>query len=307
MAIRAVSVLLPARRLRPYKPSPRSSALRRLSTLRNVPVLYPTVDVCPSPSCDCTPTPAGLDINYKLPLAGTKPPYAQHIVICTGRDDWSSRIEDEEGPNLAKELKTLLGPKGQFHNPNHPILITNASFLTTAPSREHLASAYLFPSFQHVPHIDLSPSVLSHFVRSAILANPPQSLQPPTKPTLTHPIILICGHGGRDQRCGILGPLLQAEFRRALERSSSQSDVASQVALVSHIGGHKFAGNVIVYLPPGFRVDGEVAPLAGQGVWYGRVEPRHVEGIVAETVGRGRVVKELVRGWTEWGIRGAGK
>ena len=36
--------------------------------------------------------------------------------------------------------------------------------------------------------------------------------------------------------------------------------------------------------------------LQGMGIWYGRVEPRHVEGIVAETVRGGRVVGELFRG-----------
>ena len=39
-----------------------------------------------------------------------------HIVVHTGRDDWASRIEeDEEKPNIAKELKALLGPKGKFY------------------------------------------------------------------------------------------------------------------------------------------------------------------------------------------------
>jgi hypothetical protein len=33
---------------------------------------------------------------------------------------------------------------------------------------------------------------------------------------------------------------------------------------VSHVGGHKFAGNVIVYSP------------SGTGVWYGRVFPEKV-------------------------------
>ncbi|MCJ1416249.1 hypothetical protein MMC32_002584 [Xylographa parallela] len=284
-----------------------ASILRRLSRLRNnipIPIPYPTTAICPSPTCSCAPTPPGLDINHTLPLAGTKPPYAQHIVVCTEREDWASRIEDEDGPNLAKGLKDLLGPRGEFYDPNHPILITNASFPTTAPG----ASAYLFPSFQHVPHIDLTPSGLAHFVRSALLADDPLPAPPPlTTHALTAPIILICGHGGRDQRCGVLGPLLQTEFRRALAKSGPRSEGEAQVALVSHIGGHKFAGNVIVYLPPGFRVEGrEAPPLAGQGVWYGRVEPRHVEGIVAETVGRGRVVGEMVRGWTEWTREGPG-
>ncbi|KLJ06659.1 hypothetical protein EMPG_17845 [Blastomyces silverae] len=35
--------------------------------------------------------------------------------------------------------------------------------------------------------------------------------------------------------------------------------------------------------------------LAGKGIWYGRVEPRHVEGIVEETVLGGRVISEHFR------------
>jgi hypothetical protein len=29
-------------------------------------------------------------------------------------------------------------------------------------------------------------------------------------------VVLVCGHGGRDVRCGIYGPLLRAEFERLL-------------------------------------------------------------------------------------------
>ncbi|PKS05287.1 hypothetical protein jhhlp_008659 [Lomentospora prolificans] len=147
-------------------------------------------------------------------------------------------------------------------------------------------------------------------------------------------MILICGHGGRDLRCGVLGPLLRDEFRRVLSRHDGisladthpsdpartttpedtrlqrASDVAAaggthftaRVGLISHIGGHKFAGNVIVYVPPHATVADEVFgarrrhPLAGCGVWYGRVEPSHVEGIVRETVVNGNVILEHFRG-----------
>lgn len=57
-----------------------------------------------------------MGIDHEKPLSGTTPPYRQHVVICTGRDDWASRIEKEEGPNLAKGLKELVGPKGEFHD-----------------------------------------------------------------------------------------------------------------------------------------------------------------------------------------------
>ena len=72
--------------------------------------------------------------------------------------------------------------------------------------------------------------------------------------------------------------------------------------MISHIGGHIFAGNVILYIPPSARLKGgEPHPLRGMGIWYGRVEPKHVEGIIAETLGEGRVVMDLFRGGVEKG------
>lgn len=135
------------------------------------------------------------------------------------------------------------------------------------------------------------------------------------------PTILICGHNSRDSRCGILGPLLHAEFSSYVdgrtrlpaddERSTghrfhglqSVSPIRhTKVALTSHIGGHAFAGNVVIYLPKWFKMaSGKVSPLAGKGIWYGRVEPRHVWGIMEETVQRGRVIEELLRGIHEPG------
>jgi (2Fe-2S) ferredoxin len=151
---------------------------------------------------------------------------------------------------------------------------------------------------------------------------------------VTEVVVLICGHGGRDQRCGLYGPLLREAFEERLpeqgvevlrgpvevevaeegeaaevEGQAAEGEVAeteeeatgmkyaARVGLVSHIGGHKFAGNVIIYLPPGLKTeDGQANPLAGHGIWYGRVEPRHVEGIVGETILKGRVIEELFRG-----------
>lgn len=98
-----------------------------------------------------------------------------------------------------------------------------------------------------------------------------------------------------------MGPLLESEFRRVLgdkgfSTGSDRVDGASHanVGLISHIGGHKYAGNVIIYLPP--SAGNEMGSLSGKGIWYGRVEPRHVEGIVEETILGGRVISDLFRG-----------
>lgn len=76
------------------------------------------------------------------------------------------------------------------------------------------------------------------------------------------------------------------------------------LAMISHVGGHAFAGNVIVYIPPdhpieanqGSGVDHLISPMAGMGIWYGRVEPKHVHGLLAATIGKGNIIGELWRG-----------
>ena len=124
-------------------------------------------------------------------------------------------------------------------------------------------------------------------------------------------LVLICGHGGRDARCGTMGPILKQEFEEKLQRQNvallhdppvaeaveANVDVkgytpTARVGLISHVGGHKWAGNVIIYIPPSFSGN----PLSGKGIWYGRVAPEHVEGIVAKTVLDGKVIKDLFRG-----------
>ena len=193
------------------------------------------------------------------------------------------------------------------------------------------ASAFLLPSFQYVPSIPTDDSSVETFVKGFVLPSRLHAQhdvltrkqkeillrQPENQKRfigarkVSEILVLICGHGQRDQRCGVLGPLLQAEFENKLARQNvqvlkeppvmdaveidteaQQYQPAARVGLISHIGGHKFAGNVIVYIPPSFKGNA----LAGKGIWYGRVEPRHVEGIVAETLLNGKVIKELLRG-----------
>ena len=135
--------------------------------------------------------------------------------------------------------------------------------------------------------------------------------------------ILVCGHNSRDKRCSILGHLLQDAFRAHLLKHMNDGEVAkgavslnqeeptyrwpdrsdaggADVGLTSHIGGHAWAGNVIAYFSPGYRLpNGELSPLsplADKGVWYGRVQPKHVEGIMNEIVKHGRVIEELLSG-----------
>ncbi|KAK0635653.1 Sucraseferredoxin-like protein [Bombardia bombarda] len=190
-------------------------------------------------------------------------------------------------------------------------------------SVEALVKGYLLPEKLHAMHDGLSPIHKDRLLRKPAY----QSLLYGVR-DVKDVLVLICGHGGRDQRCGIYGPLLRDEFEARLPEmgvdvltgpveieeappnslpiTSANADAAAsgggwsssaRVGLISHIGGHKFAGNVIIYLPPHQKTgEGAPHPLAGHGIWYGRVEPKHVEGIVSETILKGNVISELFRG-----------
>lgn len=107
-------------------------------------------------------------------------------------------------------------------------------------------------------------------------------------------LILLCSHRRRDARCGISAPLLAKEFERHLRPLGLWRDMTDsraggvKVLFISHVGGHKYAANVIVYRRRGDE--------AAQGIWLARVRLAHVQGIVRHTVLEGRVCgSELVR------------
>lgn len=204
------------------------------------------------------------------------------------------------------------------------------------------SSAYLFPSFKYIPHLprvsfEHVDALAKGYVLPEKLHSAHDGLSPIHRDRLTRSeayqnllvgvqdvqdvVVLICGHGGRDARCGIIGPILRDEFEtklasegfdvlqgpvevgshgiEAIEGDSSpkERNLSARVGLISHIGGHKFAGNIIIYIPPTMKTaTGEKHPLAGHGIWYGRVEPQNVEGLVSETIMKGNVVAEKFRG-----------
>ncbi|CAL3971991.1 unnamed protein product, partial [Diplocarpon coronariae] len=89
----------------------------RYTTARAKPS-FPTIPTCPPPRCPCAemPTmPAGLPIDHSKSLNGTMAPYAEQVLICTGKGDWLSKIEEESsGDNLAADIKELIGRGGMY-------------------------------------------------------------------------------------------------------------------------------------------------------------------------------------------------
>ena len=227
--------------------------------------------------------------------------------------------------------------------PFYNISVLNSSFPSPVPAMKELqtTSVYLVPSFKYVPFLPrISFESVEALAKGYLLPEKLHSAHDRMSPVhrdrlvrkdayrsllygvrdVDDVLVLICGHGGRDKRCGVIGPVLRTEFEKGLRKGGvsvlegavdvntpalpaldgkrdERYRAAARVGLISHIGGHKFAGNVIIYLPPGMKTSrGEAHPLAGSGIWYGRVEPKHVEGIVEETILGGKVIRDMFRG-----------
>lgn len=57
--------------------------------------------------------------------------------------------------------------------------------------------------------------------------------------------IFVCSDAATDKRCGYCGPKLVDAFEKELNASNLSGKV--KVVKTNHVGGHKYAGNVIVY------------------------------------------------------------
>lgn len=98
--------------------------------------------------------------------------------------------------------------------------------------------------------------------------------------------VFVCAHASRDMRCGVCGPALIEKFKD--EISVRGFDEKVFVRACSHVGGHKYAGNVIIYSP---NASGEVT-----GHWYGYVTPDDVATLLDEHIGKCTIIEKLWRG-----------
>ncbi|KAF2397136.1 hypothetical protein EJ06DRAFT_533326 [Trichodelitschia bisporula] len=292
------------------------------------------VDTCLPPTCPCRETPDDPRVGQASANSSIVA-YHSYAIMCSGKQDWAPKISLDESDPFARYMTNAFSSRGPFHNPMLKHSIINSSFQST-PSEDGATSVYLFPEFRYVnvplqPEsiarfikgfmlskkipsgvTDLSPQVASELRRKPLLT---REFAWSNVNSLT---ILICGHPSRKKLCSVLGPLLEQEFEEKLqtagfELSQDPPDVEfhksleepfdttsdwrqkqkfARIGMTSHVGGCNRAGNVIIWIPPSFSGH----PLAGTGVWYGNVEPRHVEGIVNQTIIGGDVIKELFRG-----------
>ncbi|KAF3102095.1 hypothetical protein TWF102_001916 [Orbilia oligospora] len=330
-------VASPRLQLQPSRfPNPTINTLRLRGYSSNV----PSIESCPCGSDLTVPDLEGDEIDMKSPLTGVITRHYRHVLIHTGTIDWPSRIEDgpsisskrsrmskditedEESSSITAKLKALVSRGSIYVDPFYPILVTNTSLPIDSSAQEGHGTITVFPDAVEVTSIPNSMESLRSLVTSFLLppSNPLSSRRKDresfTTKRISKPVILTCSHGNRDKRCGVLGPAIARAFKEALANGSEKEGIDYIIGDISHIGGHKFAGNVIIHLPGDHPLSEAInnapastLPAAGPedvrekaassrsvSIWYGRVMPYHVEGIIKTTLKEGKIVKELLRG-----------
>lgn len=267
------------------------------------------VDSCPRPRydtgctyCEIPKFPADKQIDFDRNLNGTQPETWKHLLILShgypSMEAMPPRIELTPA-TLSSEINAV---KRQLLSPMHPVAVSNVVVNNhTLPNKplgpqEHFV--YLYPDRKSIRFEakDLATFIARYLVpeEKPEVYNPfkqevekTQRIQQSSiefeEQDITDELVLICGHGLRDVRCGVMGPLLQREFDQVLTQENMLLHV--KTGQITHVGGHAYAGNVVYF------------PRKGESVWYGRVFPEDVQGIVDTTIKQGVIIRDKYRGY----------
>ncbi|KAL4870746.1 hypothetical protein BDV12DRAFT_165149 [Aspergillus spectabilis] len=277
--------------------------------------IFPTVDPkqdgpgCKKDCADCTVNyPSKVKIETSRPLYGHIKQFHTHVLVATGKSDWKQHVENESG-SLMEAFDHSSGSK-------HGRMMISASNLRAPGSNEDITdngtTILLLPSFTFVDAV--SPGdvteVIDQFIDAPLSEGSSKSITQPPNSQLKHRpceydyVVLLCSHKRRDARCGITAPLIKRELERHLRPHGLYRDADDDrpggvgIFFVSHVGGHKFSANVLIY-----------RKKEQQMIWLARVRPEHCEGVVNYTLLQGKVVHpdsqlrggfDRLKGLTSW-------
>ncbi|EGC34571.1 hypothetical protein DICPUDRAFT_55714 [Dictyostelium purpureum] len=212
------------------------------------------------------------DVNRKSPNNSIHT-YSRHFFMCTGipSEEWPSKLYTAT-PYLEQFAAVF---KNNGENPKSPFVINGTDI---APTQKDTLDIIIFPEM--VKLVNITPEqmeqVLKYFLdHDTIDSDFPSSVQ---LESIKGKYIFVCTHKQKDERCGYCGPILVDQLKEEIKNKGLENDI--QVFGTSHVGGHKYAGNLLIFPP---------------GNWYGYVTPQDVSAMVDSAIS-GEVVQRLSRG-----------
>lgn len=177
-------------------------------------------------------------------------------------------------PLILRVFKTLalLHSKLPPEEENPKPIVKVTAFDTANPVSEQFnensVDLMAFPAGIRYPKLpaDMLETVVQHVLRPGKPETPlPPSIAALQESLLRKVCIFVCCHGARDARCGSLGPPLASHLLHLVRERGLNDQV--YVFKTSHVGGHQYAGNVLVY--------GAAHPTDGD--WFGLLDTHQAE------------------------------
>ncbi|KAI3848201.1 hypothetical protein MKW92_040674 [Papaver armeniacum] len=211
-------------------------------------------------------------------LVGSVQIYDRHVFLCYKNPQvWPPHVEAAEFDRLPRLLcAALLSRKAEMKKQTRLTICEGHDGTETSNG-----DILIFPDmirYRRLTHFDVDT-----FVEEVLVKD--NEWLPGTPEALSGTYVFVCSHGSRDRRCGVCGPALIARFKEEIDLRGVQG---VSVSPCSHIGGHKYAGNVIIFSR---NSDGMVS-----GHWYGYVAPDDVPLLLEQHIGKGEIIDRLWRG-----------
>lgn len=243
-------------------------------------------------------------------LYGNTDPFGLHVVVATNKNDWEHDATLTKN-TLSNEVASWASGASFTGLGDATKIKVSTSSLCSSDfdsdkdyQNEKKGDVLLLPFFVWVRRLELDNvgGVLNLVVADLIKAREEGRKYFPSIKHEAYPEIVVeaenskayvflCSHKTRDKRCGITAPIMKKEFELNLRDQDLYRDVSDdraggvKIAFVNHVGGHKFAANVIIYLRS-----------SGKNIWLARCRPNNVLPIIEECiVNDGKVWPEHVR------------
>mmetsp|Transcript_24831 Transcript_24831/g.42036 ORF Transcript_24831/g.42036 Transcript_24831/m.42036 type:complete len:277 (+) Transcript_24831:18-848(+) len=231
----------------------------------------------------CVPSSKGADTPTDCgdcSLTDSAPKVDRHLILCgmASDTDWPKKIEKEQG-SFASALSSALAGA----NTSSTSLSIKMTACNEPNSRAEYCDIIVYPEMLRfcVPLHD--PSCITSFAEFVSLpclsSTLPRAVTLSPLPLPGDTLLLVCTHGNRDKRCGRAGPIVLAALKEELEARGVPDSVVA-VRATSHIGGHRYAGTLIVY---------------PQGQWYGFMTKKTVKPLLDQVLAGG-VLQKCFRG-----------
>ncbi|XP_026408790.1 altered inheritance of mitochondria protein 32-like [Papaver somniferum] len=216
---------------------------------------------------------------YTLNLSNTVEPYHRHMFLVYKKvENWASFVEKTENDSLPALLASAL----KSHADKSPIK-TRLTFCEGPSGNESSdGDLYVFPEM--LKYKGLTSNDADKFVED-VLVNGKDWVSGPVE-RLEGSYVFVCCHIARDKRCGTCGPQLIKKFKEEIGSRALKDQIF--VGPCSHLGQHKFAGNLTIF---GRNSSGEVT-----GHWYGYVTPEDVPAMLDQHIIKGEINKKIWRG-----------